>query len=91
MLSDVKETGSEIAIRETNADIENISNDIADLEISIGELTDKINGATGIALSKEEFLNLEIDHEKRPHFLWKEPFKTLLESQQFTTGAHERT
>ena len=118
VLSDVKETGSEIAVRETNKDIEGISSDIADLEISIEELANKINGASGIALSKEEFLNLmkmlpdkienasiaekdaivrmmllnlTIDHEKRPHFLWKEPFKTLLENQQFMSGARNRT
>lgn len=32
-------------------------------------------------------LNLTIDNEKRPHFLWKEPFSTLLEGHDFTIGA----
>lgn len=38
-------------------------------------------------LTRKCVLNLEIDNEKRPHFLWKEPFATLLDGKDFTDGA----
>lgn len=43
------------------------------------------------AVARFMVLNLEIDDEKRPHFLWKEPFATLLEGKEFTSGARNRT
>lgn len=58
VLSDVKGTGAEIAITQAENDVENISSEIGDLEVRIQELADKISGATTIALSKDEFLNL---------------------------------
>lgn len=118
VLSDVSKSGIKIAIREAEADLESASDSVADLEIRIDEITQKIDGTSQIALSKDEFLNLlkmlpdkienasiaekdafvrmmllnlTIDNEKRPHFLWKEPFKTLLETQQFLTGARDWT
>lgn len=39
------------------------------------------------AIARIMLLNLTIDQEKRPHFLWKEPFKSLLEAQQLDSGA----
>ena len=116
--ANMKITGNEVAIHQADDNIAAVSNDIADLEIKIKELTDKIDGTREIALSKQEFLNLlkslpdkienasiaekdaiirimllnlTIDDQKRPHFLWKEPFKSLLESQEFLTGARNGT
>lgn len=43
------------------------------------------------ALARLCVLNLKIDNEKRPHFLWKDPFATLLESKEFTYGARNGT
>lgn len=43
------------------------------------------------AIARFMVLNLEVDDEKRPHFLWKEPFATLLEGKDFTTGTRNRT
>lgn len=43
------------------------------------------------AIARFMLLNIEIDNEKRPHFLWKEPFATLLEGKEFTFGARNRT
>lgn len=43
------------------------------------------------AIARFMVLNLEIDNEKRPHFLWKEPFATLLEGKDFTIGARDWT
>lgn len=113
-MAEVKATDNQIAIRTLNNQLEETANEMADIENKIDELTQKINGATGIGASKEEFLNLlkslpeqienatiaekdaiarimilnlTIDEQKRPHFLWKEPFKTLLESQELNSGA----
>lgn len=114
VLSDVKSTGVKVAIRQAEGDVARVGNEIGDLEVKIQELTDKINGATAIALSKDEFLNLlktlpdkienasivekdalirimllnlTIDDQKRPHFLWKEPFATLLNEAKLDSGA----
>lgn len=38
-------------------------------------------------LTRKCVLNLILDNEKRPHFLWKEPFATLLKGKEFTDGA----
>ncbi len=43
------------------------------------------------AIARICILNLKIDNEKRPHFLWKEPFATLLEGKEFTVGARYET
>ena len=42
-------------------------------------------------LTRKCVLNLEIDDEKRPHFLWKEPFATLLKGKEFIDGARDWT
>lgn len=117
-LPDIKATGVEVAIKQTNDSIVEVGNEIGDLEVKIQELNDKINGATAIVLSKDEFLNLlkslpdkiengsivekdalirimllnlTIDDRKRPHFLWKEPFATLLKEAKLKFGARDWT
>ncbi len=42
-------------------------------------------------LARKCVLNLTLDNEKRPHFLWKEPFATLLEGKEFSSGARNGT
>lgn len=42
-------------------------------------------------LTRKCVLNLILDNEKRPHFLWKEPFATLLKGKEFTDGARYET
>lgn len=118
ILSDAKELGEKMAIRQAELDLGTISTEASNLEEQIHELEDKINGAAAIALSQDEFLNLmktlpdkienasiaekdaiirimllnlTIDQQKRPHFLWKEPFKSLLEKQEFNSGARDWT
>ena len=113
-MAEVKAIGNQVAIRTLNSQLEETANEMASIEERIDELTQKINGATGIGASKEDFLNLlkslpeqienatiaekdaiarimllnlTIDQQKRPHFLWKEPFASLLKSKELNSGA----
>ena len=57
-------------------------------------LPDKIENAPAPekdAILRIMLLNLTIDNEKRPHFLWKEPFNTLVENQKLDSGARDGT
>lgn len=48
------------------------------------------SGAEKDALARLLLLNLTIDNEKRPHFLWKEPFQTLIEAKELRHGVGYR-
>lgn len=53
-------------------------------------LPDKIENASIVekdAIFRIMLLNLTIDDQKRPHFLWKEPFATLLNEAKLDSGA----
>ena len=56
----------------------------------VNSLPDKIENASIAekdAIFRIMLLNLTIDDQKRPHFLWKEPFATLLKEAKLNSGA----
>ena len=55
---------------------------------------DKMRAGTPVQkddLCRKMLLNIELDNEKEPFFLWKEPFNTLLKAKISSTGARDRT
>ena len=53
-------------------------------------LPDKIENTSIVekdAIFRIMLLNLSVDDQKRPHFLWKEPFATLLNEAKLDSGA----
>lgn len=42
-------------------------------------------------LARKMLLNLTLDNERAPSFIWKEPFASLLEARRYSSGADERT
>ncbi len=57
-------------------------------------LPDKIENTSIVekdAIFRIMLLNLSVDDQKRPHFLWKEPFATLLKEAKLNSGARDRT
>ena len=42
-------------------------------------------------LARKMLLNLTLNDEKAPSFIWKEPFATMVVSQKVKLGADERT
>lgn len=42
-------------------------------------------------LARILFLNFRIDDDRVPHYLWKEPFNSLIKAKQVSSGARERT
>ena len=56
-------------------------------------LPDKMENGSAIEkdrIAKLLLLNLSIDEQKRPHFLWKEPFASLLETRKGGSGGAYR-
>ena len=57
-------------------------------------LLDKMMAGTPVEkdiLCRALFLNVFLDNEKAPSFIWKEPFATMVVSQKVKLGADERT
>ena len=57
-------------------------------------LPDKMENGSAIekdAIARLLLLNLTVDAQKRPHFLWKEPFASLLESRKGDSGGPNTT
>ncbi len=57
-------------------------------------LLDKMMAGTPVEkdiLCRALFLNVSLDNEKTPSFIWKEPFATMVVSQKVNFGADERT
>ena len=57
-------------------------------------LLDKMMAGTPVEkdiLCRALFLNVSLDNEKAPSFIWKEPFATMVVSQKVKLGADERT
>lgn len=57
-------------------------------------LLDKMMAGTPVEkdiLCRALFLNVTLDNEKAPSFIWKEPFATMVVSQKVKLGARERT
>lgn len=57
-------------------------------------LLDKMMAGTPVEkdiLCRALFLNVSLDNEKTPSFIWKEPFATMVVSQKIKFGARERT
>ena len=55
---------------------------------------DKMRAGTPVEkdiLARKLLLNIRLDNEKAPSYLWKEPFATLLKIKQINSGADERT
>ena len=55
---------------------------------------DKMRAGTPVEkdiLARKLLLNIRLDNEKAPSYLWKEPFATLLEIKQINSGADEKT
>ena len=42
-------------------------------------------------LARKMLLNLSLNDERAPSFIWKEPFATVFENTQSSFGARERT
>ena len=56
--------------------------------------SDKMRAGTPVEkdiLARKMLLNLTLDNERAPSFIWKEPFATLLNSRKYSSGADERT
>lgn len=55
---------------------------------------DKMKAGTPVEkdiLARKLLLNIYLDNERAPSYLWKEPYNTLLKSKQIHSGARERT
>ena len=55
--------------------------------------SDKMRAGTPVEkdiLARKMLLNLTLDNERAPSFIWKEPFATLLNSRKYSSGARER-
>lgn len=74
--------------------------DPAKIKITKGEflnlansVADKMRAGTAVEkdiLCRNMLLNISLDNENKPIYLWKEPFKTLLKSKKVSFGADER-
>lgn len=54
---------------------------------------DKMRAGTPVEkdiLARKLLLNIHMDNERAPSYLWKEPFATLLKIKQINSGAHEK-
>lgn len=72
---------------EINEDkINKLAIDVQELEGAIGKLKEKIANPSKIKLTKEQFLNLTIDNEKRLSVIWKEPFASLVKAIEMSSG-----
>lgn len=85
-------------------DIINLNNKIVDpsqIKVSKEEFLNTLKLApdkirAGSAIEKDRvcrilFLNLRVDNEKVAHYLWREPFASLVKATEITAGADERT
>lgn len=57
-------------------------------------VADKMKAGTAVEkdiLARILLLNIHLDDERAPSYLWKEPFATLLQSKKIQLGADERT
>ncbi len=57
-------------------------------------VADKMRAGTSVEkdiLARILLLNIHLDDERAPSYLWKEPFATLLKSKKIQLGADERT
>lgn len=55
---------------------------------------DKMRAGTPVEkdiLARKLLLNIHLDNERAPSYLWKEPFATLLKMKQINSGADEKT
>lgn len=55
---------------------------------------DKMRAGTPVEkdiLARKLLLNIHLDNERAPSYLWKEPFATLLKMKQINSGARKRT
>lgn len=72
------------AIKLSKEEFLNLTNSIAD----------KMRAGTPVEkdiIARKLFLNIHLDDERAPSYLWKEPFATLLKSRVINSGADERT
>lgn len=102
LIQDIEEL--QLSVIEIESNIERIKKKIdnsAQIKLSkeeflnlINTVGDKMRAGTPVEkdiLARKLLLNIRLDNEKVPSYLWKEPFATLLKIKQINSGADERT
>ena len=60
----------------------------------VNSVGDKMRAGTSVEkdiLARKLLLNITLDSEKTPSYLWREPFATMLKSRKINSGASEKT
>lgn len=96
--------GLETAVIDINVSIDSLAKKITDpaqVKLSKEEFLnlvntagDKMRAGTPVEkdiLARKLLLNITLDNERAPSYLWKEPFATLLKMKQINSGAAKRT
>lgn len=102
LVNDLEELQSIIIdIKSRMASIEQKVSDPTKLKLSKEEFLnlantagDKMRAGTPVEkdiLAHKMLLNVHLDNERTPSYLWKEPFATLLKSKEINSGALKRT
>ena len=102
LIQDIEEL--QLSVIEIESNIERIKKKIdnsAQIKLSkeeflnlINTVGDKMRAGTPVEkdiLARKLLLNIRLDNEKVPSYLWKEPFATLLKIKQINSGASEKT
>ena len=102
LIQDIEELQSSVI--DIESDVEKLKKKIANpaqIKLSKEEFLnlvntagDKMRAGTPVEkdiLARKLLLNIRLDNERAPSYLWKEPFATLLEIKQINSGALKRT
>ena len=102
LIQDIEELQSSVV--DIESDIEKLKKKIANparIKLSkedflnlINMAGDKMRAGTPVEkdiLARKLLLNIRLDNERAPSYLWKEPFATLLEIKQINSGALKKT
>lgn len=60
----------------------------------LNKAADKMRAGSAVEkdmLARILFLNLTIDDEKTPSFIWREPIASMINARNISSGADERT